>query len=250
MVVGVGIRGHGHLTADARHFIERADDVVYVISDKIAERMVRDLRPDAESMHLLYQPGKPRHLTYQAMVERMLRPLRAGKTVCGAFYGHPGLCADSPHDAVEQARAEGHTAMMLPAVSSIDCLWADLGIDPTDDGVQIFEASRYLLFKKKPDVSAGLILLQIGSIGEASYLASGFRRDGLRLLAAELARRYGPRHQCVIYQVATLLTSARHLVKIPLGQLGEAEINYMDTLYLPPKRPARADLRMQRRLGL
>lgn len=54
MVADVGIRAHGHLTADARHFIERADEVVCVISDQIAERMLRDLRPDARSLH----PGR------------------------------------------------------------------------------------------------------------------------------------------------------------------------------------------------
>lgn len=250
MVVGVGIRGHGHLTADARHFLERADEVVYVISDQIAERMVRDLRPDARSLYGLYDESKPRARTYEEMVEAMLAPVRQGKLVCAAFYGHPGFCADSPHDAVAQARAEGFTALMLPAVSSVDCLWADLGLDPADEGVQIYEATRFLTGAVTPDLRAGLILLQLGSIGEPGYLRTGIRRDGLQRLAERLVAQYGEDHPCVVYQVATLLTSARHAERITLGELGDADVPYMATLWVPPKLPPKVDRKMLRRLGM
>lgn len=250
VVVGVGIRAHGHLTADARHFLERADEVVYVISDQIAERMLRDLRPDARSLHPLYSEDKPRAQTYEEMVEAMLAPVRAGKLVCGAFYGHPGVCADSPHAAVARARAEGFSAIMLPAVSSLDCLWADLGVDPTDAGVQIYEATRFLLTRVAPNRAAGLILLQLGTIGEAGYLRHGIKREGLEVLAGELARQYGAGHPCAVYEVATLLTSPRHAHWITLGELGRADVPFMSTLWVPPARPGRADPRMLRRLGL
>jgi precorrin-6B methylase 1 len=250
VVVGVGIRGHGHLTADARHFIEHADHVVYVVSDGIARRMVSDLRPDAESLHTLYAEGRPRERTYELMTERIVSLVREGKQVCAAFYGHPGFYADAPHDSVAQVRAEGYQAMMLPAVSSVDCLWADLGIDPADAGVQIYEATRFLIAKVKPDLAAGLILLQIGSVGELGFLRAGIDRDGLRVLADRLVGLYGPRHLCVPYEVETLLTIPRRAAPVRLADLGEAQIPYMATLWVPPKKQALVDARMVKRLGL
>ena len=44
----------------------------------------------------LYAEGKSRQDTYREMVGLMLAEVRAGKRVCGAFYGHPGVFADVP----------------------------------------------------------------------------------------------------------------------------------------------------------
>src|SRR5437773_2103233 len=78
----------------------------------------------------LSAPGKPRRETYAEMVEELLAPVRAGHNVCAAFYGHPGVFVNPGHEAIRRARAEGFPARMLPAVSALDCLVADLGIDP------------------------------------------------------------------------------------------------------------------------
>ena len=64
------------------------------------------------------------------MAEAILEPVRAGKRVCAAFYGHPGVFVLPSHDAISRARAEGFEATMLPGVSAEDCLVADLGVDP------------------------------------------------------------------------------------------------------------------------
>src|SRR2546429_6584747 len=52
-----------------------------------------------------------------------------------------------------QAREEGFEAEMLPAVSAEDCLFADLGVDPGDEGCQSFEATSFLLFRSEEHTS-------------------------------------------------------------------------------------------------
>src|SRR3546814_14587936 len=81
-------------------------------------------------------------LTYREMVAAMLAEVRAGRRVCGAFYGHPGVFARVPHKAIAQARAEGFEAHMEAGVSAEDCLYADLGIDPGEVGCQHYEIGR------------------------------------------------------------------------------------------------------------
>ena len=67
---------------------------------------------------------------YARIVGDILDAVRGGASVCAAFYGHPGIFVTPSHDAVRRARAEGYPARMLPAVSAVDCLFADLGVDP------------------------------------------------------------------------------------------------------------------------
>ena len=74
------------------------------------------------------------------MADTILNEVRAGKTVCAALYGHPGIFACVGHIAITDARAEGFSAEMLPGISTEDCLVADLGIDPGTTGMQSMEA--------------------------------------------------------------------------------------------------------------
>ncbi len=100
------------------------------------------------------------------MVDTMLSEVRLGKKVVGAFYGHPGVFAKAPHQAVTIARNEGFEAQMLPGISAADCLYADLGIDPGQNGCQHFEATQFMLYHRRVDPTATLILWQIGLAGD------------------------------------------------------------------------------------
>jgi hypothetical protein len=103
------------------------------------------------------------------MSELTLKYLREGLNVCVVYYGHPGVFVMPSHDSIRQARAAGFEAIMLPGISAEDCLFADLGIDPGRIGCQSFEATDFLVNRRKFDTSSHLILWQIGVIGDLSY---------------------------------------------------------------------------------
>jgi uncharacterized protein YabN with tetrapyrrole methylase and pyrophosphatase domain len=158
--VGIGMTLGSHLTPLSRSYIEKSDVVFAATSDGIIEMWLAKLHPDVRSFQPLYQEGKSRMETYRQMVEAMLTEVRAGKRVCGAFYGHPGVFAWPPHKAVELARQEGYRAHMEPGISAEDCLYADLGIDPGKVGCQHFEASQLMLYRRVID-TAGYLVLRI-----------------------------------------------------------------------------------------
>ena len=101
------------------------------------------------------------------MAEAILEPVRAGKRVCAAFYGHPGVFVLPSHDAIARARAEGFDAAMQPGVSAEDCLVADLGVDPAVNGLQSYEASDFLRRRPAIEPTTALVLWQIGVVGAA-----------------------------------------------------------------------------------
>merc|ERR1719315_731601 len=103
------------------------------------------MRPDALDLYVLYDDGKNRIDTYVQMSEAMLHEARKGLNVVGIFYGHPGVFVLPSHRAIQIAKKEGMTGIMLPAPSAEDCLVSDLGIDPSLPGMQTLEATDFLL---------------------------------------------------------------------------------------------------------
>src|SRR5690242_10195958 len=92
VVVGTGIKTVGQMTPESIAWIEKADSVLYVVGDPIAEEAIKQLNPrGAVSMAGYYSEGESRMYAYNAMVEHILRCVRSGEVTVGAFYGHPGV---------------------------------------------------------------------------------------------------------------------------------------------------------------
>ncbi|HLA77690.1 MAG TPA: SAM-dependent methyltransferase [Vicinamibacteria bacterium] len=250
-VVGTGYLAAGHVTAESQTLIESAEKCLYMVADPAAEAWIRQLNATAESLKGCYAPGKPRLDSYREMVERMLTPVRQGLDVCAVFYGHPGVFAFPPHEAIRQARAAGFEARMFPGVSAEDCLFADLGLDPAIHGCQSFEATDFLVHQRRFDPTSNLILWQAGGIGVATYEREDlWSRSGLRVLAEVLLQHYPAGHQAVVYEAAVYPVCDPLILHVPLGKLAEARVSVISTLYLPPLRTAPLDLDMLDRLGI
>jgi len=246
--VGVGITLGSHLTPLARNCIEAADVVFVAVSDAIVERWLEEMRPNVRSLQPLYAEGKPRRRTYREMVEAILAEVRAGKKVCVAFYGHPGVFAWAPHRAVAVARREGYSAHMEPGISAADCLYADLGIDPGAFGCQHFDARQLLYWKHRIDPTAYLIVWQAGMVGsDIPRAGSGGNAACLALLAERFARDYPRDHKLIVYRAATLPVHAPRIERIALHRLAAVRIEAPDTLVFPPVRRALPDGKMLRR---
>ena len=249
--VGLGMMLGAHLAPRARSHIEQADVVFVAVSDPLVELWVQEMHPDVRSLQPLYREGKPRTETYREMVEVMLAEVRAGKRVCGAFYGHPGVFAQAPHRAVARARQEGFDAVMEPGISAEDCLYADLGIDPGEFGCQHYEASQLMFYQRRIDPTAYLVVWQPGVAGDRSYRRFATPAAYRQLLVDLLAEDYPLDHECVVYEAATLPIQQPRIDRMPLAGLPSVELRAQSTLVLPPVRqPARNEAMMARLAGL
>lgn len=250
VVVGTGIKLIAQVTPEAHAAITRADKVLYLVADPATARWIERLNPTAESIYRFYRPGKRRLPAYERMVERILECLREGQKVCAAFYGHPGVFAYPPHEAIRRARQEGFEARMLPGVSSEDCLFADLGVDPSRSGCQSFEATDFLIRRRKFDTTSSLILWQIGTVGNLTLQTELCDRKNLCVLTDYLEGFYGQEHEVQIYEAATLPVLRPAVDRLPLHSLRDAPVMPISTLYVPPKGCAELDGGMMQRLGL
>lgn len=207
VVVGSGIKAVGQFTLEAQAHIQQADIVLYAAADPVTDMWIEKQNPNAFDLYQYYGNDKSRIVTYVQMIERILDEVRAGKNVCAIFYGHPGVFVTPSHNAIEIARREGYHAEMLPAVSAEDCLYADLGVDPSIPGLQIYEATDLLLRQRRLDPEMNLILFQVGCVGDLGFSFTGYENNNFKILIDYLEKAYGP-DQPVINYVASMFTMA------------------------------------------
>jgi precorrin-6B methylase 1 len=246
--VGMGMTLGSHLTPLARSHIEQADVVFAGLSDGIVEMWLQRMHPDVRSLHPYYAEGKSRMKTYRQWVDLMMREVRAGKRVCGVFYGHPGIFAWSPHKAIEAARAEGFKAHMEPGISAEDCLYADLGIDPGRFGCQHFEASQLLFYKRRIDPAGYLVLWQVGLVGDWSLTRFQTGPEYRQVLVDLLSLDYPLDHEVIIYRGATLPIEKPRIRRVDLHDLPNVALTAEETVVLPPAQALQPNIAIRERL--
>src|SRR3989442_6105287 len=200
-VVGTGIQLGTHLTPEARIAVETADVVLSLVAEPVMQSSLEQMNPGTRSLHTLYEVGTTRRDAYEAMTEEILRHVREGRKVCAAFYGHPGVFVAPSHEAIRRARAEGFAARMLPGISAEDCLFADLGVDPSRSGCQSYEATDFLVHARHIDPTAALVLWQIGTVGSVAAAAEA-QPTGLTVLVETLLVHYSPEHEVTLYEAS------------------------------------------------
>ncbi|MGA9160390.1 MAG: SAM-dependent methyltransferase [Actinomycetota bacterium] len=248
-VVGAGIRPGLHTTREAIARIRGADKVLYLLAEVAPVRWLEELNPSAESLEDLYRAGRPYAEVYDEIVSTIMDHVRRGLDVCVVFYGHPGVFDRTSYDAVARARAEGFAARILPGITAEDCLYADLELDPGATGCQSFDATDFLVHRRRPDVTVPLILWQVGVIG-GQRTTDEVSLSGLQVLAERLEELYGPEHEAIVYE-ATPFPAGRPLIeRTEVADLADAGVTGLATLYVPPTATATADVELMARLGM
>ncbi|WP_206674648.1 SAM-dependent methyltransferase [Rheinheimera pleomorphica] len=232
--IGTGITLGSHISPLSRSYIEQADVVFVLVADGITEKWIEQMNADVRSLQPYYLEGKSRMITYREMVAAMLAEVTAGKNVVGAFYGHPGVFAWVPHNAIKQARELGYNAHMEPGISAEDCLYADLGIDPGTYGCQHYETSQFMFYKRTIDTAAYLVLWQVLAAGDKSLARFSACRQYLEVLVELLSNWYSHDHSVFLYEAKTLPVQSPRIVELKLSELPAAQLDMKTTLVIPP----------------
>jgi len=157
IVVGSGIKFISHLTTEAKAYIEQSDKVLYLVNEPAMKCWIQSVNANAESLDPIYTSYQSREQSYWAITEYILEKLRQNQHVCVVLYGHPSIFANPALAAVIKAKQEGYVAKILPGISSEDCLFADLLIDPASHGCLSLEATDLLIHQRNIDVTCHVI---------------------------------------------------------------------------------------------
>ena len=233
IVIGTGIKGVSHLTVEAMSAIENADEVFFLVADYVTLNWLLEKRNDAKSLFAHYEAGRIRAESYAGMVEEILDSVREGKSVVAAFYGHPGVFAAPSHVAIRKALREGYCAQMLPGISAEACLFADLGVDPGEEGWQAFEATRFLISENTIDLSSPTLFWQIGVIGDLGFSQGNTNASAFEQFKSKLLILYPPTHSVCVYEASEYAVLPPKITWITLDELAQHHLSGISTLFVP-----------------
>jgi len=231
--VGTGMTVGAHIAPIARSHIENAD-IVFFAGHPLMEMWVREMNSNVHSLQTFYAEGKDRRITYKEMINAMMFEVRTGKNVVGAFYGHPGVFVWPSHKLIETAKKEGYAAHMVPGISAEDCLYADLGVDPGLRGSQHFEASQFMIYKRKVDPSAYLVLWQVGIAGDKTAAKLSTGKAYRQILIELLNEYYSNEHRVALYECPTVAIKRPRIEWIALSDFVDVKLSLITTMLLPP----------------
>jgi hypothetical protein len=137
---------------------------------------------------------------------------------------------------LELANALDLRVTVLPGISAIDAILADLRIDPVVHGVQMYEATDLLLRRRplQPEVPA--IIWQIGPLETCLHSMAVSRPERFSRFIAHLRQYYPPRHEVVAIYCSPHPILPPAIFRFALEDIGEyaPEIHAGFTLYVPP----------------
>lgn len=195
ILVGAGVCFPEQLTCEGLEALRRSQAILTIVPEKALNDLPSELLAKCTTLWHLYQQGRPRSENYRAVIDAVLERARVGDTISWLTPGHP-LVFDSVSEGLRrEAPTLGIAVQVLPAVSCIDTILADVGYEPAN-GVVIHEATAVVARDIALDPNLATILLQIGVFGTDMPRLTG--REPLPELAPlrdHLLRFLPPEHE-------------------------------------------------------
>lgn len=236
-IAGLGLQTVTQLTREVEQAIRQSREVLYLDTGAATRQHLETLCPHVTSLFdESYREERPRVSAYEHMAIRVVEAALDHPPVTFAIHGHPLIAAHPPFLVMEMARALGLRVEVLPGISALDAIFADLHLDPVVHGIQMYEATD-LLLRRRPlfnDVPA--ILWQIGPLETALHTQRVSRPERFARFVAHLRQYYPQRHQVAAIYCSPHPILPPHILRFAIEDMGDhAEtIHTGFTLYIPP----------------
>jgi hypothetical protein len=236
-IAGLGLETVAQVTREVEQAIRESREVLYLDTGAATRQYLETLCPRVTPLFdESYREDRPRVSAYEHMAIRIIEAALDHPPVTFAIHGHPLVAAHPPFLVLEMARALRLRATVLPGISALDAIFADLRLDPVVHGIQMYEATD-LLLRRRPllnDVPA--VIWQIGPLETALHSQRVSRPERFARFIEHLRRYYPARHQAVAIYCSPHPILPPRILRFAIEDMGEyaAEIHTGFTLYVPP----------------
>ncbi|KIN92474.1 SAM-dependent methyltransferase [Thauera sp. SWB20] len=236
-IAGLGIAALDQVTPEVERALGKSKEVLYVASGiGIKEYLQTKTSKVTDLSPISYKEFDNRSNAYTFMAAKVIEAALSNPPVTLALYGHPVVFAYPPFLVLQMSKALGLKAKVLPGISSMDCLFADLMVDPGQNGVLMYEATDMLLRKRPliPDVP--LILWQVGTLETSLYLNAPSKPNRFNRLVSHLREFYPEDHEIYAYFASIYPLAPPTIYKFPIKSFeSHAQVLHGGfTLYVPP----------------
>ena len=236
-IAGLGIQTARQLTREVEHALRSSQEVFYLDTGAATPQLLESLCPRVTPLYWQsYSDDRPRIGAYEHMARQVIEAALDHPPVTFAIHGHPLVAVHAPFLVLEAARELRLQVAVLPGISAIDTVLADLRLDPVVNGVQMYEATDLLLRRRplQPDVPA--IIWQIGPLETALHSQRRSRPERFHRFVAHLRQFYPGSHEVVAIYSSPHPLMPPETLGFPLEDMPShaGRIHAGFTLYVPP----------------
>lgn len=191
-LVGLGIRLPGHLTVDGLGLLATAEVIFCLEPPAFYSDALASVSTRVVPLNGLFGKYALRDDALREAARQVADAAAERAGVVFALGGHPTVAVAPFLHLAELAGARGLTLRVCPGVSSLDTLFADLGVDPCVDGMQVVRGrSASSLNPRLPAI--------VVCPGYSVDCAPANRLRELALLARDLVGAYGATAAFLVY---------------------------------------------------
>lgn len=245
-IVGVGLLGVQHMSGEAEDAVRAARVVFCSTYNAGMVEHVRVLHPGADvrsSEDDEYRVGMHRPDMYLRMARVVLDAAREGPGVVMLAPGSAVVVDLVTQRVLEGAREAGLGVRILPGISSIESVLAELEYD-VSSGVQVVLAQKLVLHRIELDPAIAALVLQPAYFDTLHFAGAPCSREGrFDALAEQLARTRSQDAPMALVITPTHAGAAASVFWFRLGSMGRLHraLSPRHTLFAPPERAPEAD---------
>lgn len=235
-IVGLGIREVDQVTRETERVLRSVNEVLFVDTGIATQPFLETLCPRVSSLYQTsYSELGHRVGAYRAMAVAVIEAALERPPVAFAMQGHPLVGAYAPFLMRDMADVLGLSVEVLPGVSSVACLLADLWLDPMVTGLQMLEATDLLLRRRTLQSDLPALIWQAGTVETRLHSARVSRPERFHRLVAHLLQFYPRTHPVTIAYASPHRLVPEQRETVPLEALPDhaPAIHPGATLFLP-----------------
>jgi hypothetical protein len=236
-IAGLGLQTVTQVTREVEQAIRASQEVLFLDTGAATRQHLESLCPRVTSLYEeSYSEDDLRVNAYEHMTARVLEAALDHPPVTFAIHGHPLVAATPPFLVMQLAEALDLNVTVLPGISALDNILADLRIDPVVHGVQMYEATDLLLRRRPLQSDVPAIIWQIGPLETCLHSLAPSRPERFARFVAHLQKFYPARHEVVAIYCSPHPIMPPRILRFALDDMcGHArEIHTGFTLYIPP----------------
>lgn len=234
-LLGTGVSFPAHLSLQALQILTSCRVVFTNLPEADLTSLPDTLRSKCVSIWSLYRDNRERTANYRDVTDAIIEAASRERPLAWLTPGHPIVFDSVTQALLNECPARGWRVRLVPAISSIDTVLADIGYDPAN-GLIVHEATSLVMQHLPLCASFATVLLQPAAFGShQAHLTLDWRPD-LRPLRDYLVQFYPPDHICAFIRSSSGEAIQTQVSWYKLDDLPLAAIEEVggSTLFVPP----------------
>ena len=193
-LTGIGIGGFEQTTLQTLDAFKRARIIFHLTS---FHQRLKKYCKQVVDLDDQYWTGESDEDVYPRMANIVLDEAKKGPGVVMVGDGHPAYYDDVTWDIYRRGKRRGLNVKILPAISSIDSMAANCGLEIHAGGFQIFDATTIVAINQEINPHVDTLIMQIGWFGTSLVADISHSKKGRFKPIVDYLSRFYPMDQPV-----------------------------------------------------